>query len=174
MRYLRVDFLPSRYWILVWTAGLLAMTALSVLWINRVIFRFNDLARTEEALTHTKQMTGDSLPVAHSRPGPVVETLSTQLKLNLGPLLNAAEAPLPSGAKLVGLTFASNPGTVRLEYQLAGPSQVRLVADALNGGYNVSPWKLSHVTGVAALVQNSTSANAAVVRAAWEASLSAL
>jgi hypothetical protein len=174
MRYLRVDFLPRRYWILVWVASLLSITAFSVLWIGHLTVRFNDLARAEEALTHTKRKTGNNSPKAQSRHDPAVETLSTQLKLNLGPPLNAAEAPLPSGAKLVGLTFASSSGTVRLEYELQSSSQVRLVADALNGGYSASPWKLMQITGPAARVNTDSSSDATVARVAWEAALRGL
>lgn len=148
MRPIRVEWVPSRAWRVIW--GVVAVAAVGIAlvagrqWQGHQTVLSHAQERQNALLTQIDALRQPPKPLS-----PAVAKLRSQVQgqllLDFNPVFATVEGMQLPGVHLRSLNLDAGSGAVRVEYALESVAQASLVSDKLNTGYDKKPWALTGV-----------------------------
>ncbi|MBN9409203.1 MAG: hypothetical protein J0H69_08645 [Burkholderiales bacterium] len=168
MKPVRIDFVPSRSWIPVWSVA--AALGLAICGVTLVALSASrQQARVAQASLATIAQEVARLDSARTPPAdpkaPSAHRASMALNADLDKVLLPLERLAQEGVRLVGVQLDQAGGTVRVEYELDAIQRVPSITAELNAGHEGSPWQFEGVQSQPA----AGFAGTASARASWRA-----
>lgn len=149
MRPLRIDFVPSTRWRLVWAvcAVFVLVIAGTFAWkASKLVAEAQATdAEMERMQSETDRLRRLSAPKAHPRSASASKAV-TLLQFDVNKVFSAMENVDVAGTRLTGVTLDMASGNLAMEFALEQSTQGQSITDALNSGYDTRPWHLDRIT----------------------------
>lgn len=175
MNHITIQFVPDKRWLVLWVTVFALVGGIALVFGRKAVIAQDELASLRAKMANVGQQIAALQPRTRGATDgatPQASQLAILLQSDLNRSFAVAESQQETGVRLRAMSYDSNVGELRLEYELDTVARAASITENLNGGIDTRPWTMQQIAAMEASAPSKSATFQPAARGTWVAVIS--